>query len=98
MYKLIIKPFAEADAAEAAIWYQNLREGLGEEFLMELEVAFDAIRRNPYHFQLIDKNIRRTLTKRFPFAIFYVVDSDTVFILAILHIRRSPLLWKKRKK
>ncbi|WP_262487041.1 hypothetical protein [Geofilum rubicundum] len=39
MYKLIIKPFAEEDAKDAANWYNEKREGLGNEFLLALEAA-----------------------------------------------------------
>ncbi len=97
MRKLIIKPFAEADAAEATAWYQKIGEGLGDEFLAALQRKIKAIQRNPDHFQLVHKNIRRALTERFPFAIFYIVESDTIYILAILHTRRNPAIWKKRK-
>lgn len=32
MLKLIIKPLAELDATDAAIWYNDKHEGLGSEF------------------------------------------------------------------
>ena len=98
MRRLIIKPFAESDAAEAVAWYQNISEGLGDEFLAALQKKILAIQNNPDHFQLVHKNIRRALTERFPFAIFFIVESDTIYVLAILHTMRSPAIWKKRKK
>jgi toxin ParE1/3/4 len=98
MHKLIIKPFAEEDALEAAIWYNNVKKGLGNEFLLALEAKFNSIQRNPDYFQTVHKKIRRALTKRFPYGIYYIVEDDTVYVLAILHTRRSPAIWKKRKK
>jgi len=59
MFKLIFKPLAEIDIAEAAIWYNFQREGLGEEFLLALEAKFNEIQRNPYQFTIIYNNVRR---------------------------------------
>ncbi len=97
MYKLIIKPFAEEDAKDAANWYNEKREGLGNEFLLALEAALNAIQRNPNHYQEVYKGLRRALTVRFPYGIFFTVAGDTIYVLAIVHTSRSPKVWKKRK-
>ena len=97
MYKLIIKPFAEEDAKDAVIWYNEKREGLGIEFLLALEAALNAIRRNPDHYQVVYKGLKRALTVRFPYGIFFIVEGDVIYILAIVHTSRSPKVWKKRK-
>jgi len=97
MHKLIIKPFAEMDAMDAANWYNQRRDGLGNEFLLALDAKFNAIRRNPLQFNLIYKNIRRALTERFPYAVFFIIENDVVYVLAIIHTNRSPKIWKERK-
>ena len=97
MYRVVIKPFAESDASDAAKWYNNKREGLGDEFLLALDAKINEIQRNPNQFQLIYKNIRRALTERFPYGIFYVFEHDTIYVLAIVHTSRNPKVWKKRK-
>jgi plasmid stabilization system protein ParE len=97
MHKLIVKPFAEADAAKTAAWYNHKREGLGNEFLLALDAKINAIQRNPNHFQLVYKNIRRALTNRFPYGIFFIVEIDTIYILAILHTSRNPKIWKDQE-
>jgi plasmid stabilization system protein ParE len=97
MYNLIVKPFAEGDAAKAAVWYNDKSEGLGNEFLLALDDKITAIQKNPNHFQVVYRNIRRALTNRFPFGIFFIVEGDTIYILAILHTSRNPKIWKKRK-
>ncbi len=70
MYKLIIKPFAEEDAKDAANWYNEKRECLGNDFLLALEAALNAIQRNPNQYPIIYKGVRRALTARFPYGIF----------------------------
>ncbi len=97
MYKLIIKPFAEEDAKDAANWYNEKREGLGNEFLLALEAALNAIQRNPNHYQVVYKGLKRALTVRFPYGIFFTIEEDTIYVLAIVHTSRSPKVWKKRK-
>ena len=97
MYKLIIKPFAEEDAKDAANWYNEKREGLGSDFLLALEAALNAIQRNPNQYQVVYKELKRALTVRFPYGIFFTVEKDVIYVLAILHTSRSPKVWKKRK-
>lgn len=96
MLNLIIKPLAESDATEAAKWYNNKSEGLGNAFLLALDAKIDAIRRNPNHFPIVHKNIHRALTERFPFGIFFIVENGTIYVLAILHTSRNPKIWNNR--
>jgi toxin ParE1/3/4 len=34
------------------------------------------------------------MLKRFPYTIFYVVEGNTVFVLAVAHQRREPGYWR----
>ncbi|MDP2334885.1 MAG: type II toxin-antitoxin system RelE/ParE family toxin [Bacteroidota bacterium] len=97
MHQLIIKPSAELDAMNAANWYNSRRDGLGNEFLLALEAKFYTLRRNPLQYLCIYKNIRRALTERFPYGVFFIIENEVVYVLAIIHTSRSPKIWKKRK-
>lgn len=90
MYNIIIKPEAEFDATIAAIWYNKKRDGLGNEFLLSLDAIFNTIGRNPNQFQIIHNNIRRALTARFPFGVFFIVENKTIYVLAVLHTSKNP--------
>jgi toxin ParE1/3/4 len=46
-YKLEIRPLAAMEVLEAYDWYELQREGLGSEFLEELEMFYTSILRNP---------------------------------------------------
>ena len=96
MIKLIIKPLAEIDAKETMLWYNDKLEGLGREFLLSLDAKINAIQRNPKQFPIKYKNIRRALIDRFPYGIFYIIENETIYILAIIHTKRNPTTWKKR--
>ena len=97
MNKHIIKPFAYQDALEAANYYNDKRDGLGGEFLLVLDAKINAIQRNPKQFRLVHNNIRRALTERFPYGVFFILENNVIYILAILHTSRSPKTWEKRK-
>lgn len=97
MYILVVKPSAEKDAIDAANWYNEKVGGLGNEFLLALDAQMNAIQRSPNHFQKVHKNIRRALTERFPYGIFFIVEDATIYILAIQHTSRYPGIWQKQK-
>ena len=40
--------------------------------------------------------IRRTVTRRFPFAIYFRIRGDAVVVLAVFHGRRDPSVWQRR--
>jgi hypothetical protein len=45
---LVIAPEAELDIAEAYVWYERRRIGLGEEFLNSLDACMEGIRRQSF--------------------------------------------------
>jgi len=51
--------------------------------LLALDTTFNTIQRNPNHFQVVYENVRRALTARFPYGIFFIIEDYTVYILAI---------------
>ena len=95
--KIVIKPLAELDLQEAVKWYVLENEKLGEELLFEFRDALLAVSKTPLGFQKRYKAVRAFALKRFPYNVFYVLDKDTLFVVAILHQKRNPKLWKKRK-
>ncbi len=96
MFPIIIRPLAENDIKEASIWYNKTRGGLGDEFLLAVEAKLYQIRRNPKGYQSIYKAVRRVLTDRFPYGIFYIVEQDKIYNLAVVHTSRNPKHWITR--
>jgi hypothetical protein len=66
---------AAVDVAEAAQWY-NERQTVGEKFIREVDEAIVRILENPLAFPIILRRdeIRRILTKRFPYRIFFSTE------------------------
>jgi toxin ParE1/3/4 len=94
MNEIIVKPSAETDIADAIAWNNSKRDGLGTEFLVALDAKIHAVQRNPNHFQLICQNIRRALTSRFPFGVFFVIENQKIIVLAVQHTSRNPDVWR----
>src|SRR5712692_6461913 len=55
----VVRPLAEADVREAALWYESKREGLGAEFVLELDALYERIAENPRQFPEIGEGARR---------------------------------------
>lgn len=96
VYELIIRPEAEQDLAEAFAWYEDKRQGLGHDFLLQINAGFRLLERTPLVFAEQYKGIRRHLIKRFPYKAFYRVDDRRVIILAVLYGGRDPQWIRKR--
>ena len=81
------------DLAGAYGWYEDQRAGLGEEFLAAVDTTFDAIERIPDMFRRVHGDVRRANVSRFPYAVFFRIDSKSVVVLTVLHTARDPRLW-----
>jgi plasmid stabilization system protein ParE len=95
---LIVRPDAEADIAAAYDWYEEQHEGLGREFLEEISTAIDAVQADPMRFPAIFRTLRRALVHRFPYGIFFVARTETVIVVAAMHLARNPRRIHRRAK
>lgn len=93
---VILTPEAEADIAEARAWYEEKREGLGEEFILSVEAGLEHIRRAPAGASEVLPGVRRVIVRRFPYGLFYRVDDDQIAVLAVYHSKRDPRGWQER--
>ena len=94
--RLIIRPEAEAEMTGAFDWYEDRLPGLGSEFLLCVEAVFNAILRAPQQFPHVHKIVRRALTRRFPYEVFFVEDDERVVILSVFHAKRCSKRWRER--
>lgn len=81
---------------EAGIFYEEQSQGLGVEFLDDVQRTIDRLRDNPMLGQIILDDLRRGLLSRFPFSLIYAIESDNLLIIAIAHQRRQPEYWRDR--
>ncbi len=96
-YDLIVRPEAEAELAEAFDWYEQQVAGLGGRFLLSIDAAINSIRRDPLQYPILHKNVRRALTRRFPYQVLFIVSDSQVIVIAVFHGMRNPSVWQGRK-
>ncbi len=94
--KLKYHPRARIELNKAADYYEERQEGLGWDFLEELQLTIRRILDFPNAWQTLSANTRRCLMNRFPFGVIYQVKSGEVRILAIAHQKRKPGYWQGR--
>ncbi len=93
--KIEILSGADEDILDGYRFYERQATGLGGYFLDSLYsdidslLVFAGVHRIVY-------GLYRCLSKRFPFAIYYSIDSQIIRIHAVLDCRRRPSRIKKR--
>jgi toxin ParE1/3/4 len=93
-YRLIIKPEAEQDILKVAKWYEDRNEGLGIEFLHEMEKKLNLIEQAPLNYQIRYKQVRFGLINRFPCSIQIFLEEECIYILAVFSTAEDPSLWR----
>lgn len=86
------------DIREASKWYDSIKSGLGDDFLLSLEASVNHIQRNPLQYQIRYGKVRRVLLQRFPYQVIFVVNEQLIGVLGVIHTNRDPNAWQKRLK
>lgn len=94
--KVRILSSASRDLIEGYRFYEDQAEGVGSRFLDTLFFEIDSLAVtggiHPLHFE----KYHRLLSKKFPFAVYYRVEGQTILIYAVLDCRRNPA-WIRRR-
>ena len=89
---------AQRELDDAVTWYNDQVDGLGQEFLDELDRAVRRSVRYPLSCPEITPGLRRCLLARFPYELIYGLDDDTIVVVAVAHLHREPRYWLDRMK
>lgn len=96
MGQVTAHPEAVAELHAAIAYYEDKSFGLGRRFLAEVDLFVDRIVANPRRFSPRVGDVHRANLKRFPFHINYLIEGETIAIIAFAHDKRRPLYWKDR--
>jgi len=94
--RVVYRRAAQAEFQDAAIWYEQQRTGLGEEFVREIEIAVEKASTTPKRYPIVFGDIRRTMSRRFPYCIYFRERRDSLVVLAVFHGKRDPQIWRTR--
>jgi toxin ParE1/3/4 len=81
---------------QAALWYAKREPELALQFIGSVEDSIKRVVDAPTRWRVIDEDVRRCLTRVFPFAILYTIEPDFLLIVAVMHCSREPGYWKLR--
>jgi toxin ParE1/3/4 len=96
MTKVRFHPLAEAEMVAAAAYYESQQGNLGKRFLAAVQDAINSITINPRLYPIVDLDVRRCLTKVFPFGVLFRILGGDIVIVAVMHLAHHPDYWKDR--
>src|SRR6266404_1801215 len=94
--RVSIRPEAQRDIRAAAAWYESREQGVGMRIKNDVRATSRRIGENVLMFPAIDSRVRRALLRGFPYSVYFIVEANSVVILAVLHQHRHPETWKTR--
>ena len=95
--RYVFHPEALDEYAEAVQHYIEQRVEVAQAFINAIEDTVYRIREAPTRYAVIDEDVRRCMTRKFPYGVLYTIEQDYILILAIMHCSREPGYWKSRK-
>ena len=97
-FKLMIHRQAEIDLEEILIFYNNIKNNLGFEVYEEVYDYIQEIKSRPFSFREETEQIRVCFTKRFHFAIYFVVVEDLfkIWIIGVINQKDNPNKLERR--
>ncbi len=87
---------AAEELKDAVSRYSEINPDLGRRFADAVDHTLTDIRSGPLHFADFGKGRRRAGVSRFPYGLFYLVESDRIVVIACFHGKRNPHGWRER--
>lgn len=95
-YHLTLSPRAQQDLADARDFLERQYEELGKQLGEQVERSIRRIEQNPLASTIVDEGIRRVLTHRFPYGVYFKVVEQQIRVIGIIHQSRDPSAWRGR--
>ena len=64
--------------------------------MSSLEAAIERICRQPLSYSVVHETYRRSLQRRFPYALFFEYEDSALTIYGVFHTSREPGKWRQR--
>ena len=94
--RVVFRRAAKHEFDDAADRYDEQRPGFGEEFIVEIDQAVASAAVAPERYPIVFGDVRRTVTRRFPFSVYFRVRRVSMVVLSVFHGRRNPAIWQRR--
>ena len=94
---VVLRPEATKDAAEAIGYFDALRPGLGQAFLIQVQDVLLRISGMPEKHGIVWRNVRAARLRRFTYVVYYRVDEDRLEVLGVVQGNRDAAVWQSRE-
>ncbi|HPQ53182.1 MAG TPA: type II toxin-antitoxin system RelE/ParE family toxin [Spirochaetota bacterium] len=88
---------AENEFLLAIEYYESQQPGLGLQFSREVYASITRICEHPLAWEMLDNELRRCITGRFPYGLIYRIVADSIQIIAVMHLNREPGYFRGRE-
>ena len=94
-FKILKYQIVDDEILNTILYYESISPALGLKFEKNIEIAFNELEKNPEnYFNLEDKKHRRIIIDKFPYALIYCIQIDTVIIKMLFPLLKNPTkLW-----
>lgn len=89
-------PGAEDDIVAAHQEYERHLKGLGTRFTRAVRDRVERIAEMPEMFGEVAPGVRATTLRRFPYVIYYRIETSRIVVLSVTHGRRAQQGWEDR--
>lgn len=94
---VILRPEAEEDVRGTCADLEQARTGLGRQFAARVREVLERIESMPEPYGLVWQDVRAARLKQFRYVVYYVVVTDHVEVLGLLHSSRDSSAWQSRR-
>ncbi len=90
--QIIFHPQVAPDLRAAAAWYEIRTTGLGQSFKAEFFAVTERVAAWPLSQPLRFDSVRTAKLEHFPYLVFFVVEQEQVWVLAVQYAGRDPAI------
>jgi plasmid stabilization system protein ParE len=96
-YKVKFIPAAHNDLKEARAWYRQQNPALPKRFMEQVKKTVKQLATLPVTHAVRYKDVRIAQVDVFPYTVHYLIENNTITVIAVHHSAIDPDKWLKRR-
>lgn len=92
----VFHPGAAEEYVLAVQYYAAIHSELGARFNAEIEKLVSEVCWHPERYLQFSPPVRRARSRKFPYSLVFLDQTDRVWIVAVMHAKRRPEYWRNR--
>ena len=96
MHHVAFTQAAPTELMETQDCYEQKAPGFGRRFRSAIGHAVERMAANPFQFPTEWRNVRHARARHFPYSLYFVVEGETLIVIACFQASRDPMRWRER--